>query len=185
MSVRFSSFGEMASFLSARLPAIVASEMRALEEIGRRVQAEVEDSIGHYQSPTPGIESFSAAGAQWEPLHASTLEKKQRLGQLGRRSADDPLYASGAFLAGVRVATHPSRRSVEVGTNKPYVRFTEYGTSRMAPRPVFAPAALRVMPHMMRLIGAYAIAGISGISIDATEAFIGGGRVSMFRSVVG
>ncbi len=129
-------FERFAFYLSHAVPVQTAAGLTAaLREIGALVAAHARSKVGVYQ-----VRAGPYAG--WDPLALSTIERKQRLGQLGRRSADDPLYATGAFLADIHYEIHLPTWSVAIGTSKEYIVYTELGTRRMPPRPIFGPAVL-------------------------------------------
>ena len=65
--------------------------------------------------------------AEWAPLAASTLRRKK---------AGGPLIDTGALYRSV-IAAEPGRDSVEVGSDREYSLFHQFGTRRMPARPFF------------------------------------------------
>jgi hypothetical protein len=151
----FSSPGQFAAYLGKLAAGAYKAELvPVLQHVGDEVKKEVEKEIGEYQSaigPYPDT----------APLSPVTLEIKQRRG-LGRGGPDTPLYATGEFSERIGVEVHKDDLSVEIGTTIDHVVYTELGTSTQPARPVFGPAALRVMPKVEAEVAAAALTGIIG-----------------------
>lgn len=104
--------------------------------------------IGHEQpamSVTPPPVSFPA----WQPLAASTIADKSRLG-FGPPDYE-PLRRSGAMeqsIAGESVGLIGA-----VGATDPKMAFHEAGTSKMPPRPVLARSVAFMMPLLDASLG--------------------------------
>ena len=131
-----------------------------LDGVGQDVANEVRTEIGEYQ---PGIGPFPPMA----PLAESTIDTKvsKNLGKGG--DPDTPLYASGAFESDIGHAVDAGALSVEVGTNQNHVIYTEFGTAKQPPRPIFGPAALRILPKIKSRVAAAAVTGLIGISITS------------------
>lgn len=150
-------------YVQMSIPAQFAVALRAgLQEIGQLVAAQARAELGFYQ-PARG------AYPTWAPLAPSTLEQKARLGQTGRRSADDPLIATGAFLDDIFFQVHLPTASVAIGTTKDYILYTELGTSKMPPRPVFGPAVLASGEAIKRIAVGVAAFGLVGEGFSFSE----------------
>jgi len=161
MARYFSSLGQFALYLATQAKKGYENEIgKALDQIGAAIKHQVEQDIGQYQ---PGIDQYPA----WAPLKPSTLETKARYNWGKGGNPDTPLYATGAFASDIGFSTNKKQLAVTIGSNKDYILYTEFGTRNMAPRPVFGPAALKVLPKFVPLIGKYAAAGISGITVNA------------------
>lgn len=126
-----------------------------LDMLGNAVKAEVEKEIGEYQS---SISPFSAT----EQLADATLERKTRANLGKNGNADSPLWATGDFQASIQTAKDVSALTVEIGSNLDYVVYSELGTSKEPPRPVFGPAALRAIPLLLPAVAAAGGNGMAG-----------------------
>lgn len=148
--------GDFAKFLMKEAAGAYKQALRpVLDEIGAAVKAEVQKEIGEYQS---AIGQYPATA----PLSPVTIEIKTRDGLGKNGNPDTPLWASGEFHDDVRFQSDVGSLSVEIGTDKEYIKFTELGTADMPPRPVFGPAALRVMPQFLPALAAASAMGIAG-----------------------
>lgn len=145
----FNSFDAFANHLRARIiPAVRQACVESLPEIGREIQHQAAEQIGHYQA---AVGPFAA----WEPLAQATIDKKSRSyagfatnyhrGLDG--NADSPLYDTGAFHDDLNISIDENRLKIRVGTTKEYIVANELGTDHIPARPVFGPAGIRSMPH--------------------------------------
>jgi hypothetical protein len=160
MTTHFDTFEALAHHIANNAKAVYQQNCHtALEMIGCAVEEAIKNDIGHYQ---PGIGQFPA----WVSLSQATLDYKAKMGWGKGGNPDTPLWATGAFHDDV---SHAIRGlTVTVGTNKDYIKYTELGTSRQPPRPVFGPATLRVVPHVLPYLGHVAALGIAGIKVRHT-----------------
>ena len=157
--MQFTSFHQLSTHLvRVSLPAIKVQLGRALTDIGEAIIDEARAEIGT-TTPQQAISPYPT----WSPLAASTVATKLRRG-LGRGgNPESILYATGAFYRDIDKRVNLHGLSVTVGTNKEYIVYTELGTSRMPPRPVFGPAALRAVPKRLSVVARFAALGIVGI----------------------
>jgi hypothetical protein len=140
-----------------------------LDLMGHTVKAEVQKEIGEYQGP---IGPFPATAS----LAPDTLYLKAERGHGKGGDPDTPLWATGEFHDSIQVAKHVETLSVEVGTDVPYVKYQELGTSTQPPRPVFGPSTLRAIPKILpdisqsagnalgQAAGAWGHLGVEGIT---------------------
>lgn len=150
------SVGQLASFMAGKAAGgYRAGLVPTLEVVGNEVKHEVEHEIGTYQS---AIGPFPATA----PLSDVTIERKQREGLGLGGDPDTPLFATGEFSEDIKIAVKPISLSVEVGTDLERVVFTELGTDRQPPRPIFGPAALRAVPKVLPTVAAGGVTGIIG-----------------------
>jgi len=174
MAMHFNSFAHLAQHLThAAVKTYPAMMNQLLDEVGKAVKDQVQSDIGYYQPAAGSLGLFPA----WAPLAPSTVEKKARLGQGLNGNPDSPLYATGAFHDDVSYAVDKKRLNVQIGTTLPYVIYTELGTANMPPRPVFGPAALKVVPRFEQRATIFAVAGITGFQSTFNAAGLGGFRL--------
>jgi len=140
--------------------------------LAQGVQKRAIDSVGHYQ---PAISPFP----EWAPLAPATIARKMR-GRRGRGwglngNPDSPLYRTGEFRKHIFYRINQRDLTATIGTTKDYIVNTELGTSRMPPRPVFGPAAMREVPLQLSSIQANMVMGLFGTFANgkATGIFIG------------
>lgn len=150
----FGSMLEFSNHLAGRQVAIYAAMQKQLHEIGRVMSNKMQTHLGTYH---PAIGPFP----RWQPLAFSTLHGfgpwpgKIALGQA---PPDNPLIAKGdlhnSFSYDVRGI------EMEVGSTDPVMKFHEWGTSRMPPRPVVGPVAFRSIDRIKQLAAAAVVAGL-------------------------
>ncbi len=102
--------------LRAKLDAVRGGSARVLEAGSAAVVAE----------GTRAFRDASARPAPWAPLAASTLKRKKGRGNV--------LIENGALAQSIAAGPASDER-VEVGTDRPYAPFLQYGTKRMPARP--------------------------------------------------
>lgn len=143
-----------------------AQLINVLDQTGKGVQKESINMIGKYQSGNAPFDD-------WAPLKQSTLERKSRA-PYNMSNPDQPLLRTGKFKRSIRYTINRREHSVTIGTSLAYIVHTELGTKNMPPRPVFAPAAKRVLPQMTGLLAQSAAAAFSGDNGFSATAFAGG-----------
>lgn len=160
MAKTFSSFLEASTHWKTRVKPAVRQQMRnSLKGLAQAVQKQASDSVGRYQqaySPYPA----------WAPLKPSTIARKLR-GKNGRSwglngNPDSPLYRTGKFQKSIFYRVNHQNLTATIGTTKEYIIRTELGTANMPPRPVFGPAALRIVPAYLWAIQANLVSGLIG-----------------------
>ena len=121
------SFASIDAFLAhmARVQAELPHAQRRGEEAAGK-------ALAHLAAAMVGTED-----ERWAALAASTVARKERLGQTGRVSATDPLYATGEYR--VSISYRIEGGAVLIGSGDPIAPFLEFGTGRMPERPVFGP----------------------------------------------
>jgi hypothetical protein len=158
---KFNSLGALAQYLMKQTARNYVSKLSgALSQIGQSVQQEAKSEIGTYQS---GVGPYPPTA----PLAEATIERKAKEGYGMHGDPDTPLYATGAFQEDINYKVDEANLSVDIGTNQDYIVYTELGTGKMPPRPIFGTSALRAVPKTLPLIGAYATAGITGEDVTA------------------
>lgn len=155
-------------FLAEAAGAYRTQLIPVLQQMGRMAVEEIKNEIGNYQS---AIGPYPAT-AQLSPV---TLDIKTRQGLGLNGNPDTPLWATGDFWADVSFQVDPGSLSVEIGTNKFYIVYTELGTGTMPPRPIFGPATLRIAPQLGAVAASGSFAGIfggvwSGLGVRGTTA---------------
>lgn len=142
MSRVFTSAADLADHLEFKVAPRLAREFaKGLETAGKIAKKTAFDMIGHDQ---PGL---------WDKLKDSTIRIKRNNNWGLRGNPASPLYATGEFRKSIWFRTDPAASSVTIGSDVPYVVFTEYGTARMPARPVFRPAAERSGPEILAKVG--------------------------------
>jgi phage gpG-like protein len=101
----------------------------ALEKAAKLVEEEAKHAIGTYE--------FG-----WPRLAESTLAKK---------GADTPLLETGSLRDSYTHEVHGNE--ARIGSDQEKAVWFEYGTSKMPPRPVLLPAALKKEPEIVKILG--------------------------------
>jgi len=104
-------------------------QRQALAECGQVMLAEIRGALGTYRYG-------------WPALAPSTVARK--------RNGDTPLVETGE-LRNSYAYTVVDAHTLDVGSDNPKAIWHEYGTGRVPPRPVLAPAAQRVEPEVVRI----------------------------------
>lgn len=112
-----------------------------LVQVANRVRDAAKAKIGEYQEE-------SGPFPAWEPLAASTLEEKERL---GFSPPDNPLLRTGEMRDSIS-ATVVGRDAI-VGSTSDKALWHELGTKHIPPRPFLGPAAHEQQHFIERLIG--------------------------------
>jgi hypothetical protein len=145
----FNSLGEFVAHLAGRVIAARALLEAGLEEIGQVIEKTAREELGTYQ---PAVGPFPA----WTDLADNTQQQREAAGF----TPNDPLLASGEMRD-----TFGHRREgleVVIGSTDEKMIYHEFGTTKMPPRPVFGPAAIRCEKDIEALAGAAAVTGIVG-----------------------
>lgn len=146
---QFKSFGAFATHLAktAALGHEVTHHMA--KTAGEEIQKTAKGEIGFYQT---GISPFP----DWAPLAESTEAEKARLGY----EPDAPLLRTGEMRDSIEVMVEGSE--AVVGTNDEKMKWHEYGTEKMPPRPVLGPAAHFSTKRNLTMIAKTTFAWLSG-----------------------
>ena len=139
----YRSFGALARALSrtvAELPNTYSAAMRAG---ALAVQDDAKERIGHYQ-------------AAWAALAPSTVAEKTRLGYAGGPipggdGGDNPLLRTGETRDSI--GCWSSQHEFIVGSTSDILKFQEFGTATIPPRPVLGPAMMHTMPFAVKVLG--------------------------------
>lgn len=127
----------------------------ALPDARRRGQEAAGAALEHHTKELIGTEY-----EQWAALADSTVARKRALGQTGRVSATDPLYATGELRATVsHIVEGPN---TILGSPDPVAPYLEFGTDRMPAR-AFIGTIMFVHGHAAAdLISGYVMAAFVG-----------------------
>lgn len=106
----------------------------SLEAVGVIIETESKSMIGTYQQG-------------WQQLEESTEAHKARMGY----PANAPLLATGEMRDSID--HNVVANTVNIGTNNKLMRYHEYGTNNIPPRPVFGLVFDRKKEEVMNLIG--------------------------------
>lgn len=156
--MHFKSFKSLALHLQNRaIKRYKANLNSALHDLGKDIQETAQARIGTHASAVGQYPS-------WKPLAPSTVAKKTRMGWGKNGNPGSPLYATGAFSRDISHKVNKSRSYVVVGTNKEYIAYHEFGSSKHPPRPVFGPSAHLVIPKHLNKIKKAGVDGLSGAS---------------------
>jgi len=120
------------------------STAAALTVLGAEITEKVENLIGTHQ-------------LFWKDLASSTVDTKRKKGWGKYGDPSSPLYATGEFEKSVSYRL-VGKNAVMIFSEAESAQYTEYGTSKMPPRPVFKPAAMIVLRQWIaksRLQGFY------------------------------
>jgi HK97 gp10 family phage protein len=146
---QYSSFGAFARHLEKL--AVTAPEVTHLmvkagtEEIKDVAQGE----IGFYQTDI-------APYPDWAPLADSTEAEKARLGY----EPDAPLLRTGDMRASIK--SEAEGNEAVVGSNDEKLKYHEFGTDKMPPRPVLGPAAHYSTPRILSRMATTTLYWLSG-----------------------
>lgn len=145
-------FGNLAQFAAH----IIGQEIATLEALGtglevvaKHIEDTAKDEIGQYQAE---VGPFPA----WAPLADSTEAEKERLGF----PLEAPLLRTGDLRESIRHEV--SGLEAVIGSDSDVMVYHEFGTSKMPPRPVIGPAAVRSESVIKDVIGAATVAGLTG-----------------------
>jgi HK97 gp10 family phage protein len=152
----FKSFGSFAAHLT-KLAATgheVTHHMvkAGAEEIEKTAQGE----IGFYQTDI-------APYPDWALLADSTEAEKARLGF----EPDAPLLRTGEMKKSIHASVEGNE--AVVGSNDGILKYHEFGTDRMPPRPVLGPAAHHSSPRIMSQFAKTTFAWLAGMGWKRTQ----------------
>ena len=134
---------------------------QAAERLGRAVEAAIDARRAALQRAAESIRQgcHDQAGQDggpegtWQALAESTLTRKQHLGQVGRVSTEDELYATGRLRESFEVVTEDPD-APKVVSSDPVMAVHELGTADVPPRPLMAPIAKAQAEAIARDVGA-------------------------------
>jgi hypothetical protein len=133
----FADFGKVLQRVSTG--ALLLRESLALDAIGEMLVETAQARVGSSPETAPGpIGPFPG----WAPLAPSTV---------ARKGFENILFETGTFQQDISYRVEPWK--VTFGTHQDYIVYTELGTSRMPPRPVFGPTLLDRIPEILPMIG--------------------------------
>ncbi|MGA3116445.1 MAG: hypothetical protein ABSF90_18640 [Syntrophobacteraceae bacterium] len=118
-----------------------------LELCAQIVELTAKDEIGGYQ---PGLGAFPA----WAPLTESTMEEKERL---GFAPPDNPLMRTRALQESI--SHEVENDEARIGSDSEIMVYHEFGTSKMAMRPVLGPALVRNLEIIERVLVKFTTGG--------------------------
>lgn len=137
----YKSFGALARAFeraAAGLPDTCAEWTRAS---ALAVANDAKERIGHYQ-------------VGWDALAPSTIADKQRHGFIGPLpggdGGDNPLLRTGKTQDSIIPWSTPTQ--FIVGSHSDILFWDEFGTKKMPPRPVLAPAMMHIMPFATKVL---------------------------------
>lgn len=135
----FGALGRKLQSVAENLQGTYAEGMRAT---ALSVQDDAKSRIGHYQ-------------AGWEMLAPSTIADKRSQGFLGPLPGGDgdqnPLLRTGEMRDSIGCWSTPSE--FIVGSTSDILKYQEFGTKTIPPRPVLGPALFHTMPFAVKVIG--------------------------------
>lgn len=123
----------LAAILESAVGKIAKNNKKALKQIAVRIEKTAKSEIGHYQRAGGGFPA-------WAKLEESTIADKTRG---GFSPPDNPLLRTGEMLNSIKHEVNESNLSAIIGSTDEKMFFHEFGTSKMAMRPVIGPAAFR------------------------------------------
>lgn len=101
-----------------------------------------------------GIPQNDAHFTKWAPLAPSTLQEKQRLGYIYNQYGN-PLVRRGDLKDSIdyTVGYDPLKGfGFTVGSRDPIMKYQEFGTVRIPPRPVIVPSVIQAIPFVRKEI---------------------------------
>jgi hypothetical protein len=147
----FGSLLEFAAHTAILGGEVLASLHNGLEAAAALVERDARRQMGHYQ---PAVGPFQA----WAPLSPAYAASKAAAGY----PSPSPLVRSGVMLASFQHEVDHAGLTAIAGSTDPKMLWHELGTVKMAPRPVWGPAAFKSQEAIGRLIGTAAVAGLLG-----------------------
>jgi len=141
-----------------------------LEICAQIVEATAKEEIGEYQGE---VGAFPA----WEPLVESTVEEKERL---GFAPPDNPLWRTGEMKDSI--SHEVDNDEAVIGSDDPVMVFHEFGTSKMAMRPVLGPALVRNLEIIGAVLGKFSTGGFVKETLSKT---LPNGQTATLERMVG
>jgi phage gpG-like protein len=148
----FDSFGAFALHLLEREVATVVALHADLKMVAHKIEETAKEEIGHYQ---PEVGPFPA----WAPLAESTVADRVAQGY----SPDEPLLRTGDLRDSI--SSEVEGLEAAIGSTSDVALYQELGTSRIPPRPLLGPAAIRNERLMLTSLGAVMVNGIAGAKL--------------------
>ena len=155
----FAHFGEMVAHLAAMAAAQTLALHHGLEKCAIAIERTAKSEIGHYQGEVPPF-------AGWVELADSTKADRSAQGF----SENDPLLRTGTLRDSL--SHEVSALEAVIGSDSDIMVYQELGTSRIPPRAVLGPAAIRNKDLIIRTLGHAAAEGMlygAGSSLGSLE----------------
>lgn len=124
----------MSALLAAKAQSLPNELDQAMEKAAKLVQQEATDEVGVYQTG-------------WAQLADSTEAQKARKGY----PANAPLLATGQLKNSFEYTV--SGLNATIGSNDRTIKYHEFGTSKMPPRPVLLTSVTKKKNEIINLIG--------------------------------
>jgi phage gpG-like protein len=121
-----------------------------LKVVAEKIEKTAKSEIGHYQK------SYAKFPA-WAHLSESTIAEKE---SLGYSPPDNPLLRTGEMRDSISNTVEGLEATI--GSNDQKMVWHEFGTSKMAMRPVLGPAAFRNRNFIVKTIGYAVVSGFYG-----------------------
>jgi HK97 gp10 family phage protein len=135
----------------------IVSMMEGLVVVTKIIEKTAKDEIGHYQSAKG---NFPA----WAALTDSTVADKEKHGYA---PPDNPLLRNGSLRKSIKSETNGLEGIV--GSTSQIMVYHEFGTSKMAMRPVIGPAAFVNKKKIHEIIGLAVVSGFYGKGMPIHE----------------
>jgi len=145
MAKEFKSLSAFAKHILKVAESFDKYEAKASEFLGKILEKEAQDKIGHYQE-TAG--PFAA----WAPLKESTKKDKERQGYVF--NADyNPEYRTGELKESISYSYIPSLHKILLGSTSQIMVYQEEGTRYMAPRSMIGATMYQSPPIINSVMG--------------------------------
>jgi hypothetical protein len=138
--MKFNSIEAFVTFLRTRPAAVEEAQKTGMERAGRMLVTTAQDMIGEDMP-------------RWDDLAPATFEEKQRLGYVGRVSAEDPLLRTGELRASIGCTIEGNK--LTIGSEDPVAKYQEEGTDKIPPRPFMGPTMYSLGPEAADVIANY------------------------------
>lgn len=157
----FTELSQFAAHLTMLIPKALIAAHHGLEHASQVVEKAAKEEFGNYQ-----VEAGPFLA--WDDLKDSTKADRVRKGW----PEDEPLLRSGALRDSITHEVHGLE--AVVGSDSEVMVYQELGTTKMAPRAVLGPAAIRTEKIVGRILGnavGRAIAGRNAITYGDVNGF--------------